>query len=209
MKKVILMLSISLVCIVRSFAQGTPPTGVVAIPNMENAYIQIHEVTIADWNVYLNDVTTYEVDNEYYQSCLPDDAVCKNAYKTENYLNNPELQNYPVVGITLQQAKRYCSWRTDYENRNKKKSNTSSYLFSLPTESEFQNAYDAQKTKTSVNSLTSVNTKSKELTGLSDNVNEMTANGKTVIGAASNGLRFGDYTNADAMLGFRCKVIVR
>lgn len=210
MKKIIVILSISIVCIAQSYGQKTPPSGVVALPNAENTYIQIHEITVADWNIYLNDIIARTNENsDLLRDNLPNDAICKVAYKTDNYLTNPEIQNYPIVGITLEQAKWYCSWRSDWEFKNKKKNNPYMYRYSIPTESDFQNAYDIQKTKTSVKSLSAVNTKSKELTGIADNANEMTASGKIIIGEASNGLRFDNYSEAGVMLGFRCKVFVK
>ncbi len=210
MKKIIVILSMSIVCIAQSYGQKTPPVGVVALPNAENSYIQIHEVTVADWNIYLNDIIARTNENsDLLRDNLPNDAICRTAYKTDDYLTNPETQNYPVVGITIEQARWYCSWRSDWEYKNKKKSNPYMYTYSLPTESDFQNAYDVQKAKTLVKSLSTVDIKSKELTGLADNANEMTANGKIVIGTASNGLRFDNYNEADVMLGFRCKVVVK
>ena len=210
MKKAIVLLSLSLAVIAQSFGQGKAPANVVALPNADNTYIQVHEITLGDWNLYLNDIVRRTEENSpLYQDNLPNDDICKVAYKTDNYLNNPALQDYPVVGITYNQARWYCSWRTDYENRNKKKSNTSSYIYSLPTEIDFQYAYDVQKTKTSVNVISEVNSKSKEITGIADNANEITENKKVVTGAGSNGLRFENYTEAGAMLGFRCKVIIR
>jgi formylglycine-generating enzyme required for sulfatase activity len=210
MRKVIVTLSISLACVVHSFGQGNAPVGVVALPNTENTYIQTHEVTVADWNVYLNDIAKRTEENStLYQLNLPDAAICQKVYKTDNYLTDANVQHYPIVGITLEQAKWYCSWRTDWENKNKKKANSSIYMYSLPTETDFQNAYDVQKTKTSVNLISAVNYKGKELTGIADNVNEMTVNKKVVVGAASNGLRFDNYTEAGVMLGFRCKVVVK
>ena len=210
MKKAIVLLSLSLAIIAQSFGQGKAPANVVALPNAENTYIQVHEITLGDWNLYLNDIVSRtEANSPLYQENLPNVDICKVAYKTDNYLNNPDLQNYPIVGITYNQARRYCSWRTDYENQNKKKSNTGTYIYSLPTETDYQYAYDVQKTKTSVKTISEVNTKSKEMTGIADNANEITENNKVVTGAGSNGLRFENYSEAGVMLGFRCKVVIR
>ena len=210
MKKGIVLLSLSLAVIAQSFGQGKTPANVVALPNAENTYIQVHEITLGDWNLYLNDIVSRtEANSPLYQENLPNDGICKVAYKTDNYLTNPELQNYPVVGITYNQARWYCSWRTDYENSNKKKSNAGTYIYSLPTETDYQNIYDVQKVKTSVKTISEVNTKSKEMTGIADNANEITENNKVVTGAGANGLRFENYSEAGVMLGFRCKVVIQ
>jgi len=124
-------------------------------------------------------------------------------------MTNPDFQNYPIVGITYEQARAYCGWRTDNENINRKKSNTTVYMYYLPTETDFQNAYDLQTVKTKVKTISPVNTKTKELTGIADNVKEITENKKVVVEEGANGLRFENYTDAAANLGFRCKLVMK
>ena len=210
MKRMIVILGICLTSMSQTFADGKIPANVVALDKAANSYIEIHEVTIGDWNVYLSYLKEMAGEQALsYQTAFPDDAICLQAYKVNDYLTNPSFQTYPIVGITYEQARNYCSWRTDYENRNKKKSNTSVYMYYLPTESDFQNAYDLQKSKTSVKSISPVDLQAKGITGLSDNVKEMTENKKVVTGAGATGLRFENYTEAAANLGFRCKLIIK
>jgi len=207
MKRIIVILGIGLTSMGQIFADGKIPANVVSLDKASNSYIDVREVTIGDWNVFLNFYKDKSV--EYYKLNLPDDAICRQAYKVDDYLTNPEFQNYPIVGITYEQARAYCSWRTDNENMNKKKSNTSTYIYSLPTENELQNAYDLQTVKTSVRTLAPVDMKAKEVTGLADNAREITENKKVVVSEGANGLRFENYTGAASNLGFRCKLIIR
>jgi formylglycine-generating enzyme required for sulfatase activity len=210
MKKVIVFLGVSLVFICQVFADGRIPVNVVALDKASNSYIDIHEVTIGDWNIFLDYIKGIDGENSLaYQGSFPNDVICRQAYKVEDYLTNPDFQNYPIVGITYEQARAYCGWRTDNENRNKKKSNTTIYMYSLPTESDLQNAYDLQTTKTSVKSIVPIDLKVKEIMNVADNVRELTVNKKVVLEAGANGLRFENYSDASANLGFRCKLILK
>jgi formylglycine-generating enzyme required for sulfatase activity len=210
MKKIIFIFSVSCVSVFQSFANDKIPANVVLLDKNTNSYIDAHEVTIADWLIYLNSLKEIAGENSLlYQEALPNAEICQQGYKTAFYLTDPAFLNYPIVGITYDQARAYCGWRTDNENRNKKKSVTVNYIYYLPSESDLQNAYDLQEVKTSVKSLSEVNVNAKGLTGIADNARELTENKKVVTGAGSNGLRFETYTEANAMLGFRCKLILK
>jgi formylglycine-generating enzyme required for sulfatase activity len=206
MKRLVVILGVSLASMSQIFADGGKvPANVVVLDKATNSYVDIHEVTIGDWNIFLSFHKKSEV---YYQMFLPNDEICRQAYKVDDYLTNPGFQNYPIVGITYEQAAEYCKWRTDNENTNRKKSNTTIYHYYLLTENELQNAYDLQTVKTSVKMLSAVDLKTKELTGIADNAREMTENKKVVVGEGANGLRFENYTGAASNLGFRCKLVL-
>jgi len=56
-----------------------------------------------------------------YHSALPDtlvwrDALGFNELLTETYLRHPSYSDYPVVGVSWNQASEYCKWRTDRVN---------------------------------------------------------------------------------------------
>ena len=211
MKKVIVIVGLGLACMSQVFADGGKvPSNFVVLDKESNTYVETSEVTIGSWNAFLSYAKELSGENSaYYQGALPNDEICRQAYKVDDYLTNPDFQNYPIVGITYEQAKAFCGWRTDNENRNKKASNTTLYNYSMLTEAEFQNAYDLQSVKTKVKTISSVNTKAKDVTGIADNVKEMTENQKVVVEEGSNGLRFEPYTDAAANLGFRCKLIMK
>jgi len=207
MRKIVVILGVSLASMGQIFADGKIPANVAALDKASNSYIDIHEVTIGEWNIYMK--YYMEESEDHRQWVMPNDEICRQVYKVDNYLTNPNFQNYPIVGITYEQAEDYCKWRTDNENMNKEETNTAVYTYSLPTENDLQKAYDLQTVKTSVKTISSVDVKSKEITGIADNAREMTENKKVVVEVGTNGLRFENYTGAAANLGFRCKLVIQ
>jgi sulfatase modifying factor 1 len=97
---------------------ATPP-GVVMIRN--NFYVDETEVTNFHWMEYRNWVAkVYGESSEEHLATAPRDSVWMN-YPIEkrrdgfleNYAEHPAYRDYPVVGLTLQQAEWYCQWRSD------------------------------------------------------------------------------------------------
>lgn len=112
----------------------------------------------------------YGAESAAYKSTLPDTLVwksCFNDFKIKInqdwtdieslvylYLRHPQYSNYPVVGISFEQANSFCSWRTSRVNEvfyvNKHKNVTfpidssivipKKVLFRLPSEEEWEYA---------------------------------------------------------------------
>ena len=93
----------------------------VTVPSF---YMDETEVANQDWLDYLHWISvTYPQDHELYYNALPDTLVWRNplAYNepyVDNYLRHPAYQDYPVVGVSWDQAQDYCVWRTDRVNEN-------------------------------------------------------------------------------------------
>ena len=212
MKKIVVILVVSLVFISQTFSQ-TIPARTVLIDETSNLYMDANEVTVGDWLAFLNDIKQHAGENSVlYKEVLPDDAMCQQAYKTANYFTDPAYVNYPMVGITYEQALIYCGWRSDKvfnEMYNAKKKQMYMYSYSLPTDVELQRAYALQTEKPTSKSLAPINMKTKGITNLGYNAKEMTANKKVLTEEGANGLRFEGYSGASALIGFRCKLEIR
>ncbi|MDB4924302.1 SUMF1/EgtB/PvdO family nonheme iron enzyme [Mucilaginibacter sp.] len=85
-------------------------------------YMDETEVSNQDWLDYLHWISaTFPADHELYYNALPDTLVWRrplshNDPYVDNYLRHPAFQDYPVVGVTWNQAQDYCQWRTDRTN---------------------------------------------------------------------------------------------
>ena len=104
--------------------------------NVTSFYIDATEVRNLDYLEYLdwikrhyiyeNDIyRTSQVSIEdgiaIYEKALPDtlvwrDKLGENEMFVNNYLRHPAYREYPVVGISWEQANDYCLWRTDRVN---------------------------------------------------------------------------------------------
>ena len=90
--------------------------------SVSSFYIDQFEVTNLNWLEYLFWIQrTYAEFPMIYKNALPDTNCWRspmgyNEPYVEYYLRHPSYQNYPVVGVTWNQANDFCKWRTDRVN---------------------------------------------------------------------------------------------
>jgi formylglycine-generating enzyme required for sulfatase activity len=92
------------------------PPGTVQIT--ETLFADKSEITNQSWVEYMFWIGyKYGRESAEYLATLPDTLVWRNKdtynepYVT-HYLRHPAYKNYPVVGITYEQARTFCTWRT-------------------------------------------------------------------------------------------------
>jgi formylglycine-generating enzyme required for sulfatase activity len=93
-----------------------PPPGTVKIK--DNFYADESELTNIDYKEFLyRTAKIFGKNSQEYIEVIPDTSVWFQQNYTENlkdiYLQHPIYDNYPLVGITLEQAKLYTNWRTE------------------------------------------------------------------------------------------------
>lgn len=86
-------------------------------------YMDETEVSNVNYRLYVEWLGRIygEIYPEFVQAAIPDtlawrEELAYNEPYVENYFRHPAYNDYPVVGVTWEQANEYCQWRSDRVN---------------------------------------------------------------------------------------------
>jgi hypothetical protein len=98
------------------------------------------QVTFKEYKEYLAAIKK-DSSEKYYLNQLPDTniAIDKDVYNT--YITAKAYDNYPVLGISWDNAMNYCKWKTIKDNG----SDSINFIYRLPRVTEWLAAYDYLK----------------------------------------------------------------
>ncbi len=230
MKKAVLLIGlIGVVTISMSFKNNKTqiPPGTVQIS--DSFYVDKNEVTNVDWQEYMYWMKqVYGETSKEYQSCIPDASVWYNETLSnvqKKYFEKPMFAYYPVVGVSYEQAQKYCQWRSDRVNEmlwvkeiGKRKKHIKNkdfpkvFEYRLPSKKEWLKISQAPNLKDiskSTNHLTfPVNYSKKDgIFGLNTNVSEMISDKGVAMGGnwkTSDNYNEVKYSRPSNTIGFRC-----
>jgi sulfatase modifying factor 1 len=92
--------------------------------SISSFYMDETEVSNQNWLEYLHWINVHNpTDRERYYNALPDTLVWRrplsaNEPYVKSYFRHAAFQDYPVVGVTWEQANDFCDWRTSAVNEN-------------------------------------------------------------------------------------------
>lgn len=172
------------------FAINPPGTKRVKIDN-ETIYIDQDEICVADWLEYINSIEhQYGKNSEELKSTFPMGIDSKDAFVKYKLTK-------PIVGVTLEQARKYCEWRTAVVNSVNEETGFGNVKYTIPTEMHYTKLI---KTFGSYEILSAKN-RTNRVTGLQSGVYELTDEG-TVL--KNNGVFSKEETVPNTNIGFRC-----
>lgn len=112
-----LLVAFILITLSFSIKKKITPPGTVFVK--ENFYADKLEVSNFAWLEYEMDIKNkFGANSQEYKDVLPDTTVWRNKKNynepyVQYYYRHVAYRDYPVVGITYEQAINYCKWRTE------------------------------------------------------------------------------------------------
>lgn len=113
------------------FAQKANFYGMVQLK--DNLWVDQTEITIGEYTAYLDELKAAGS----FDSLLHYPAIDTNSMAfSEYYYYHPAYHDYPVIGLTYEQVRTFCDWRTAFFNENSGEHYR--VRFRLPTKNEWE-----------------------------------------------------------------------
>ena len=201
--RLLLLCGFAAAVLLTSFAPARKaPAGTVAVPGLTNIFLDKVEITNISWREYLYSLKQkHGADSEEYLEALPDTGIWKQAYEAP-FFRPGIYDEYPMVGVTYNQAQAYCTWRSEVVSSKENRKIT----YSLPS----LKVYKMASAKTDLNKIAeglySTNLGFRTFLGLCDNAAEMTVvEGQAIRGSEREQCaEIFEYYVPMRKLGFRC-----
>lgn len=182
------------------------PAGTASVPNARNTFLDHVELTNIGWKEYL-----YYLKNEHgadspdYLSALPDTVIWKLSYDAP-FFKSQKYDDWPVIGVSYQQATAYCEWRSMVVSQKEKRQVT----YTLPTLKIYKLASRGASPNKVAEGLYATSIGFRTFLGICENADEMTdVEGLAILGSSRiNCLDTASYYAPSASLGFRCMATV-
>lgn len=178
------------------------PAGTSAVPGMHNTYLDKTEVTNIAWKEYVWDLKErYGEASSKFSSSLPDKVIWELAYGGD-FMTDRNHQEYPIVGVSFEQANEYCAWRSkrvsEKENRD--------IVYMLPSLKAYKIVTRGKTDNKIAEGLYSTSIGFRTFSGICENAQEMTSERGVAIAGSNREtcLELQEYTEPTASLGFRC-----
>lgn len=182
-------------------------------------YLDNAPITNFAWTEYLHWIKENQgINSERFINALPDSALWTDAngkpFEGIKSLGpHSDARYYPIVGITYEQAKQYCRWRSKVVNiRLQKVANIGDKKveYALPSEEHYEKALP-YRTGEHRGGFYPVDTDAEEFRHLCDNVHEMLAEENFAVSAhiGDTCISVISYDQPAKDLGFRCIAVYR
>lgn len=186
---ILVVLAISL----NGLAINPPGTKRVKL-DKEIIYIDRVEITCLDWREYIFSLEQrFGKDSDEVKAALPQ-GIDGDSFKD---ILSKEMEDKPITGISLEQAIKYCEWRTAVVNIVNEETGRAKVQYNLPSEEQYSKlikvfgAYE----------ILSEKNRTERLSGLQSGVYELTGNGSVL---KNNGTFSKEETLPSNNVGFRC-----
>ena len=183
------------------------PAGTSNIPGLTNTFLDKTEVTNISWKEYVWDIKDiYGENSEEHLNSLPDAAVWQMAYEGD-FATNRDYYEYPVVGVSYEQAIAYCLWRSKRVSEKEHRT----IVYSLPSLKAYKMVTRGKTENKIAEGLYSTSFGFRTFSGICENAAEMTNEQEVAIAGSDRQtcLELREYAAPSASLGFRCMAVLQ